>query len=73
MIVVKFTSSLRDWRVPLQIQVAVRVMQVSVFGLHGAWQQNVSVVCGVGLKIINDDGKQVFASQASANPLLIGV
>ena len=54
-----------------EVGVSVGFEDVPVFELGGGGQQVVGVVCGVGLEVFEDDGKQVFASQTGVNGVLI--
>jgi hypothetical protein len=58
--------------VPAEVEVAVRVVQVGVLGLHRARQQQVGVVGGVRLEVVDDDREEVLAREPAAHALLVG-
>ena len=58
--------------VPLQVHVAVGVVEVGVFRLHGRRQHDVGVVDGVGGEVLDDDGEQVLAREAAPQRPLPG-
>ena len=56
----------------LQVVVPVREVEVGVLQEGGRRQQDVGVVGGVGLELLEHDGEQILAAQAAQHRVLIG-
>ena len=55
--------------VNLDVEVAVRAVNVEVFQLGRRGQQDVGVICRVGLELLVDDREKVFAAQPAHPPV----
>ena len=55
----------------IDVRVTVRLVDVEMFELRRGGKQNVRIVRRVRLKMFQNDRKQIFASEASQNALLI--
>ena len=59
-------------RASLQVVVAVGEVEIGVLQERGHGQQDIGVIGGVGLELLQHDGEEVFAAQAAHHGVLIG-
>ncbi len=71
---VRFRFAGRRQRGPRQLQIVVAVgeVEIGVLQKRGGGQQDVGVIGGVGLELLEHHGEQIVAAQAREHGILIG-
>ena len=59
--------------IPRHIGVAVGMVQVCVFNLHGRRQNDIRITRGIRMPVLHYDGKKVFSRQPLADADLVWV